>query len=687
MRSSRSAAGARAAAPRLAWDAWRAQWFVLWIETGADGTAELRAARLDARAGIVAPPAAVEDVRPAGLAIALGDGVLAVAVDGEREGLRAAELRLLSVDAEGRLAAVAPSIALTGELPADETFAPAAAWDALQGVFFVAWIARPGAAGDASGAPVALRLAAFDASGGAVQRAVELARDGAPRGGVALTVSGGRPLALWGALDVALAAGLAGDGATAPAGPPPGPLAPLDCTPSDELCDGTDNDCDGSVDEVTGPRYVAPTGSDAANLCTVSTAPCATIGRAVLAACAGETVNVAEGTYNEDVTIGKPLVVDGSGIAPNTQLVGTNTGDVLRILSSGVTWDGIEVSGAPGHACVRVGDPAHPALRDVFVQNMAAYGCRQGILLDSTGSPTVDGLWNRLLAVDLRDAVADGTPDSGVGLLAINGNGKLEVKVSLVRNNAGSGVRFKSPGTGGTNRTLVFAGDFVQGNGFASIADGRAGIEIADASEVRFEGNDVSLHTGAAAGDDGRGIVLTNVASGTFYCNRIRQNDTGLNARGSTALGVLVEQSRFINHGFAGRAGRGPRRADDRPLDPAGERDRAGEPRRYGRGRGPGQLVGCGQRSRARRRGRPRRRAGGHDRLRRAHERPLARPAAGRLGLGSRARPLLPALPAGDRRRRGRRPAPGRSRELLRARHARQAASTSTAPPRRPAAR
>ncbi len=322
--------------------------------------------------------------------------------------------------------------------------------------------------------------------------------------------------------------------------------------PSDELCDGTDNDCDGSVDEVTGPRYVAPTGSDAANLCTVDTAPCATIGRAVLAACAGETVNVAEGTYNENVTIGKPLVVDGSGIAPNTQLAGTNTQDVLRILSSGVTWDGIEVSGAPGHACVRVGDPAHPALRDVFVQNMAAYGCRQGILLDSTGSPTVDGLWNRLLAVDLRDAVADGTPDSGVGLLAINGNGKLELKVSLIRNNAGSGVRFKNPGTGGTNRTLVFAGDFVQGNGLASIADGRAGIEIADASEVRFEGNDVSLHTGATAGDDGRGIVLTNVPTGTFYCNRIRQNDTGLNARGSTALGVLVEQSRFINHGFVG---------------------------------------------------------------------------------------------------------------------------------------
>jgi hypothetical protein len=547
-----TAPGARAAAPRVAWDAWRGQWVVLWIESVSDGAPALRAVRLDARAAPVAPPATVEGARPASLAIATGDGVLAVALETTLGGSTRAELRLLALDADGRFVAVAPPLALAGEADGDETLAPALAWDGLRGLFLAAWIARPAAAPGAAERPVTLRLAAFDAAGRAVQRPIELARGAELAGSVALAAAGGRPLALWGAPDAALAVGLADGDEPGASGPPPGPLPLLDCTPADELCDGTDNDCDGSVDEETGPRFVAPTGSDAGNLCTVQAAPCATIGRAVAAACAGETVNVAEGTYAEDVTIDKPLVVDAIGIAPNTQLTGSNTRDVLRILSPGVTWDGVEVSGAPGFACVRIGDATRPGLRDIFVQNMAAYGCGQGILLDSTGVPVGEGQWNRLLAVDLRDAVASAAPDSGIGLLAVNGNGKLEIKVSLVRNNAGSGVRVKAPGPSGENRTIVFAGDFVQGNGFAPIADGRAGIEIAGASDVRFEGNEVSLHTGSGSGDDGRGIVLTDVASGSFFCNRIRQNDTGLNVRGSTGLALLVEQSRFLNHGFAG---------------------------------------------------------------------------------------------------------------------------------------
>jgi hypothetical protein len=549
------AAGVRASAPRLAWDGWREQWFVAWSEAAADGAPALRLARVDAGGAAIEPLAALGAISPSAFSIAAGDGVLALALESADGGERRAELRLLALDDDGRLAAVAPPIALTGETAGAAALAPAVAWDGLRGLFLVAWAAAAGGEAAATGiaAPaVALRLSAFDAAGRPVQRAIELARDLPPRGSVALAVSAGRPLALWGAPDAALAVGVVEDDAPGTSGPPSGPLPLLDCTPSDELCDGTDNDCDGSTDEETGPRWVAPTGSDAGNLCTSQAAPCATIGRAVAAACAGETVNVAEGIYAEDLTIDKPLLVDGSGIAPNTQLTGSNTRDVLRILSGGVTWDGIEVSGAPAHACVRVGDATHLGLRDVFVQNMAAYGCRQGILLDGTGSPTGDGQWNRLLAVDLRDAVADGAPDGGVGLLAVNGNGKLEVKVSLIRNNAGSGVRIKAPGSGQENRTIVFAGDFVQANGSASLADGRAGIEIAGASEVRFEGNDVSLHTGDGSGDDGRGVLLTDVASGTFYCNRIRQNDTGLNLRGSTGLALRVEQSHFLDHGFAG---------------------------------------------------------------------------------------------------------------------------------------
>src|SRR5262245_49718738 len=54
----------------------------------------------------------------------------------------------------------------------------------------------------------------------------------------------------------------------------------------------------------SGPaEYVSPTGSDAANDCTNAATPCATIAHAVAVACAGSTINVRPGTYNESASI------------------------------------------------------------------------------------------------------------------------------------------------------------------------------------------------------------------------------------------------------------------------------------------------------------------------------------------------------------------------------------------------
>ena len=69
---------------------------------------------------------------------------------------------------------------------------------------------------------------------------------------------------------------------------------------------------------------------------------------------------------------------------------------------------------------------------------------------------------------------------------------------------------------------IVFAGNLVQGNGLAALADGRAGIEIADASDVRFEGNDVSLAT-VGYGDilpatpTARTLAMIEAVGGQFY--------------------------------------------------------------------------------------------------------------------------------------------------------------------------
>ena len=86
-----------------------------------------------------------------------------------------------------------------------------------------------------------------------------------------------------------------------------------------EICANTvDDDCDGFTDEA-GPRYVDDTGgSDVLNDCLAAGTPCATIQHGIDVACVGETVNVAAGTYTENVIVNKTVTVQGAGEGSTT---------------------------------------------------------------------------------------------------------------------------------------------------------------------------------------------------------------------------------------------------------------------------------------------------------------------------------------------------------------------------------
>jgi nitrous oxidase accessory protein NosD len=297
-----------------------------------------------------------------------------------------------------------------------------------------------------------------------------------------------------------------------------------------------------------GDRYVDPTGDDSGNDCRDELAPCATIGHALAESCDGETVFVAEGTYPEDLVIDHPVIVESSGAASSTTVsgTGTNSGAVVTILANDVDWDGLEISGHAGHPCVRVGDATHTDLRGVQVKNSALFGCSVGIVMESTGSPVATGAWNRILSIDARDTVTDGSPDTGAGILLLGGNGKLEIKASFLRNNPGVGLRVGPPTDGRTNERVVIVGNRIYDNGLDTAADSTAGVEIFDVADLRFEGNHVYGHTGTAAGDDGRGVLMDAVSSGNVFCNRIRTNDTGIELTNGTG-GLEILHNRFAD--------------------------------------------------------------------------------------------------------------------------------------------
>jgi len=142
-----------------------------------------------------------------------------------------------------------------------------------------------------------------------------------------------------------------------------------------------------------GDRYVATSGSDDLNICLDQGAPCATIGYAVQVANPDESIFVAEGTYTENLDVGKPLalmggyeatgwtrditayetIIDGSD---SQTIIGDWDGDMLRFPSVISEGDGYKMwYDAYGPEGFAVGlahstdglnwdkDPANPVLR------------------------------------------------------------------------------------------------------------------------------------------------------------------------------------------------------------------------------------------------------------------------------------------------------------------------------------
>ena len=112
----------------------------------------------------------------------------------------------------------------------------------------------------------------------------------------------------------------------------------------------------GAVSAWAADWYVATTGSDT-NGDGSQGNPWQTIGHAVGQASASDTINVAAGTYAEQLTIDKPLTLSGpnAGINPNTETRGAEavidvssyTGYGIDVTAEDVTIDGFEITGIP----------------------------------------------------------------------------------------------------------------------------------------------------------------------------------------------------------------------------------------------------------------------------------------------------------------------------------------------------
>jgi hypothetical protein len=246
-------------------------------------------------------------------------------------------------------------------------------------------------------------------------------------------------------------------------------------------------------------RYVspAPVGSDLANTCQLSAAPCATIQHAVQVAAANDTIEVSAGTYEESqIVADKPLALHGAGPGQTIVDGSTSTGQakdgllrfdspaVGNIAVHGITFRGANGENAAGEALTMLfsdvpagsnvtvsenelvsSEALDPALGGdwslgIYISSSAAEfeiegnrfeGMWQGILAErSTGAKKISG--NEFANLVANDDGVHTWPGEGILLLAIGkdaGEGEQVSSSQQITNNsfhgyAGLGVGVQS---------------------------------------------------------------------------------------------------------------------------------------------------------------------------------------------------------------------------------------------------
>lgn len=250
-----------------------------------------------------------------------------------------------------------------------------------------------------------------------------------------------------------------------------------------------------------GALYVSTHGSAGKPGKNCGTASFSSIGDAVSAANAGDTIVVCPGTYREDVLVQKPLTL----ISQNATIDATGLENAMQVVSSDVTVRGFRLANANGEglligidsfADIGLLPPSSPVLTGVHVENVEAVNddrgfngtengnckypgdCGGGIHLNVvehssvTGSQVVGNADGILLTDDYGpnahnliqgNYVADNRTECGIVLPGHNGNA-----VSFVRNPDGSlTVTGRNPDQGGVFDNVV-RGNVAIDNGTAT---------------------------------------------------------------------------------------------------------------------------------------------------------------------------------------------------------------------------
>ena len=184
-------------------------------------------------------------------------------------------------------------------------------------------------------------------------------------------------------------------------------------------------------------RYVATTGIDTGN-CINPSSPCKTITYAIGQASDGETVHVAAGTYNEQLTINKNNLVIQSTDGAATTIINLGqpsetTG--IWILGNGITFSGFTVQGispTPSHAqyAIRVRGSDNHILNNIIIGNPSRdwWSAEEDSGINLDGTSTTETANNIIENNEIYDF-------SAMGVQVVGSGGNYNAHDNIIRNN------------------------------------------------------------------------------------------------------------------------------------------------------------------------------------------------------------------------------------------------------------
>jgi len=237
-------------------------------------------------------------------------------------------------------------------------------------------------------------------------------------------------------------------------------------------------------------RFVRTTGSDVGD-CTSS--PCSTIGYAISVAGPGDTIDVGPGTFAEQLTITKPIVLDGNGgVDPTTgEPVPSSAATIIQPATVAPNATSL-FSGAPIAAIVVVDRTKGVTIKDIKVDGSAAAfnECSPGYMgiFFRAGTGTIQNTH----VTNIFHPGAAGC-QAVLGVFVQSGNGGPDLNSNVIMSNlyvevyGKNGITCNEAGTACTVTDSTVKGRGVLYDGDAA----QNGIQIGFGAHGRIVGNDI----------------------------------------------------------------------------------------------------------------------------------------------------------------------------------------------------